>query len=116
MLEGGKMEFEGEVQRLKEAGRTLEIRLTDLQSQLEAASLRETNLMETVNLLQANLDGEENRKEQANVLRGSLAEEQAKVEMLKSSLEEKEFNLEAANIREANTSETIELLRSNISE
>jgi len=130
MLEGRKGELEGEVERLKEAGRTLESRLADLQSQLEAASLRETNLMETVNLLQANLGGEESQKEQANVLRSSLAEEQAKVEMLtrslqeeqskteilNSSLQEKEVNLEASNIREANTSETFELLQSSISE
>merc|ERR1719209_237848 len=96
----------------------LESRLTDLQSKLEAASLRESNLMETVNLLQANELRSNLREEQAKVemLTRSLQEQHSNAEILKSSLEEKENQLGAAKVREANTTDTIELLQGSISE
>ena len=117
MSEERERDLEGEVERLNEAGRILESKLADLQSKLESASLRETNLMETINALQTNLSGEERqKKEESNALRSSLAEEQVKVDMLRRCLEEKEGMFEAARIREANTIETILLLQNNISE
>ena len=128
--EESKAEFEGEVERLMEEGKILEHKLADLQSKLEAASLQESDLIETVSALQTQLSGKDKQKEQADELQSNLAEEQAKVvvlkqnlqeeqsklEVLKSSLEEKEGELEAANMREADNTETIDSLQKNINE